>query len=124
MTVKQQTPIKSETGGEIRLDLGSEYAKKLGLAHLAEWDGSAEVVAEPAADNTNNNAEDGEGKAGGKKKKNKKKKKKVRSQNNGLSCFASHNNDTLTNENSFCSTVTAASQKKYSNASQHLRQGH
>jgi hypothetical protein len=97
MTVKQQTPIRSETGGEIRLDLGSEYAKKLGLAHLAEWDGSAEVVAEPAADT--NNTEDGEGKAGGKKKKNKKKKKKVRSQQRSF-MFASHN-DTLTNETLF-----------------------
>ncbi len=97
MTVKQQTPIKSERGGEIRLDLGSEYAKKLGLAHVAAGDGSAEVVAEPAGDTKK--LEEGEGMAGGKKKKSKKKKKKVRSQERSF-LFGSHN-ETLTNENLF-----------------------
>jgi len=70
MTMNQQTPIK-DGGKSIDIELGSNYAKYLGLADLTEYDSTTTAT---HADPTNQSNR--EEKSSKKNKKKKKKKKK------------------------------------------------
>ena len=75
MTTIQQTPIKSD-GKEVDIELGSNYARQLGLGDIAEYDGTSVPSDQPDSTGNADQPTQGEGGGGKKKKKNNKKKKK------------------------------------------------
>jgi hypothetical protein len=73
--LEQQRPIESK-GNFVNIDLGSEYAKQLGLGEFEEFDGTS--LADETKTSTGpggSKEEDNAGKTTGGKKKKKKKKK-------------------------------------------------